>query len=202
MEIAHQTSQVELRLGLDNKTYCDERIELTQPIIQAHVLQELVMGRLGSDRLRSLEAPIISVSLEAHRLTPLDGEQLRLASERWQPHKVDVLLDRLSALCERPVVHRALKLEGGDAASSYCWLPRDRSQYSSLSGEQHERILPYLVRKRLPSPVRVEVRTNHENRPEQLRVAGVWHALTILARNRSSGGWWSQSAYTLSLIHI
>ena len=60
---------------------------------------------------------------------------------------------------------------------------------------QSERIIPSLVRKKLPKPIVIDVRTDLSNRPTAIRMSGRWCVVDTLTRARASGGWWSKDIY-------
>lgn len=202
MEIAYHAAQINLCIGLDDRTQCHEIIELVQPTVDSQTFVDLVMARLTNERLSNLAAPVISIVLESDRLTPLEGVQVKLASERWQPHKAEMLLNRLSAKCDQPVVYTATSLESVHESSTYAWLVRANALSPETPSNPEQRVMAQLVRKRLSRSVPISVRTGIDHRPESIFISNDWRTVSVLTRTRASGGWWCDDIYAFEDVNV
>ena len=153
------------------------------------------MSRLSSDRLIWLESAVNNVMLEADGLTPLNGDQLRLTNERWEPHKAEALLNRLRARCGQAVVFQVCKLDELRSASLHAWTPRRTANPSQPCIASSISTLPSLVRRRLASPVMSRVKVDEKGLPTGMYLSGRYYSVTTLMRTRASGGWWRSDAY-------
>jgi hypothetical protein len=201
MRIAYQTSALSLVLRLDDGTELTETIALSEPVSTAEALFELVRARVESQRITDLSSPMINVEIKACDLSPLEGVQVHFRTGRWQVSKAQAVINRLRAYANQPVVYRALSAASSLHDESDHWAPvLNLTEANVRSVGTSE--TPRLVRRRLPSPVEVQVKFEREQVVSAVRINAHWHEAVVMSRERRSGGWWLSEPYAFEDFRI
>ena len=192
--IAHQTSALSLELRLDDGTELTETITLSEAVSTAESLFELVRARVESQRITGLSSPIINVEIKACDLSPLECVQVNFRVGRWQVSKAQDVINRLCAHANQPVVYRAFSASSSLHDESDHWVPISNLTENKVTSVG-DLETPKLVRRRLPSPIEVQVKFEREQMISAIRINAYWHDAIVMSRERRSGGWWLSEPY-------